>query len=418
MSLPMRSVVFAAAIAGLFASASAAGSKGPAPRTEVRGLWDATVHANDVDVPFRFEVSDKGGGISGWFFNGDEKVASTSGQFSGGVLTLDFAQYGSTLRATFANGTLDGTYERGSRPPYPFHAQRFVAAKAGGERAPEIGGAWNVQVKSTKGESAWRLMVRQSGVDVSAVVLRVDGDTGTLTGRYRNGTFVLSHFSGARPSVFELRLDADGRLHVVQNRKSTYVAVREDRARAESLPQPSDPTRFTTMKDPTEPLRFSFPDLDGRTVTNADARFRGKVVLVSITGSWCPNCHDEAPFLAELYRTYHARGLEIVGFAFEEADQLKNPARLRAFIDHYRLEYPFVLAGEPEQLAEKLPQLASLNSFPTTILIGRDGLVRGAHAGFAGKASGRFHTDTEREMTHEIERLLAEHGGARGTSLR
>ena len=31
-----------------------------------------------------------------------------------------------------------------------------------------------------------------------------------------------------------------------------------------------------------------------------DAQFRGKVVLVNISGSWCPNCHDEAPFLAAL----------------------------------------------------------------------------------------------------------------------
>jgi thiol-disulfide isomerase/thioredoxin len=40
--------------------------------------------------------------------------------------------------------------------------------------------------------------------------------------------------------------------------------------------------------------------------------------LVNITGSWCPNCHDEAPFLAEVYNKYHDRGLEIVALSFEE----------------------------------------------------------------------------------------------------
>ncbi|MGP7977990.1 MAG: TlpA disulfide reductase family protein [Desulfobaccales bacterium] len=63
------------------------------------------------------------------------------------------------------------------------------------------------------------------------------------------------------------------------------------------------------MTDPSEPLRFSFPNLAGQTVSNTDAKFRGKVVLVNITGSWCPNCHDEAPFLEEMYKKYRSLGL-------------------------------------------------------------------------------------------------------------
>ena len=33
-----------------------------------------------------------------------------------------------------------------------------------------------------------------------AAILRVDGDTGALTGSYKDGKFLLGHFSGARPS--------------------------------------------------------------------------------------------------------------------------------------------------------------------------------------------------------------------------
>ena len=35
---------------------------------------------------------------------------------------------------------------------------------------------------------------------MTAAILRVDGDTELLAGTYRNGKFVVSHFSGARPS--------------------------------------------------------------------------------------------------------------------------------------------------------------------------------------------------------------------------
>ena len=92
-----------------------------------------------------------------------------------------------------------------------------------------------------------------------------------------------------------------------------------------------------------------------------------------MTGSWCPNCHDEAPFLASLYRSHRGRGLEIVALAFEEADQLKNPTRVRGFIKQFGLEYPFLLAGTPEQAAEKIPQAVNLTTFPATFVLGRDG---------------------------------------------
>jgi thiol-disulfide isomerase/thioredoxin len=375
----------------------------------IAGLWDATVRVGDVDVPFRMEISGSGTAVKGSFFNGDDKVTSTTGRFENGSLVLSFDEYETKVEATLRDGVLDGQYSRGTRgAPYPFRAERFTPSKIDASDVPSIAGLWNVQVKSSKGESAWQMIVRQSGAEVSAAILRIDGDTGALTGSYSNGKFVLSHFSGARPLRVEVTPQPDGTLTVVQNREAPLVAVRSDVARAKGLPEPSDPSRFTTMKDPTEPLRFSFPDLNGRVVSNTDERFRGKVVIVNISGSWCPNCHDEVPFLVELYRKYHAQGLEIVGLSFEEAAQLKNPTRLRAFMKRYGIEYTVLLPGEPKELAEKLPQAVNLNSFPTSFFLGRDGRVRSVHAGFPGAVTGKFHDEAKREITTLVERLLAE----------
>ena len=134
---------------------------------------------------------------------------------------------------------------------------------------------------------------------------------------------------------------------------------------------------------------------------------------MSISGSWCPNCHDEAPFLAALYKKYRAKGLEIVSLSFEEGDQLTNPVRLRAFIENYGIDYTVLLAGEPDQAEEKLPQAVNFNAFPTTFVLGRDGRVRGVHAGFPSPGSGEFYSKAEREMTEQVEKLLAERAGTR-----
>jgi thiol-disulfide isomerase/thioredoxin len=378
----------------------------------VNGLWDATVLVNNgaLEIPFRFELSGSGSNVKGAFFNGDDKTTSTSGTLQNGVLSLNFDELGTKLEATLKDGQLDGQYSRGTRgAPYPFHAKRFTPIQTGDSTIPPIAGLWNVQVgKSSKGEAAWQLIVRQAGAEVSAVILRIDGDTGTLTGSFRNGKFSLSHFSGARPLRLELTPGADGALAVVQNTDAPLTALRAEQASAKGLPQPSDPTRFTSVKDPTEPFRFSFPDLDGKIVSNTDARFAGKVLIVAIGGSWCPNCHDETPFLVELYKKYKKQGLEIVELSFEEEAQIKNPVRVRAFNKRYGVDYTVLIPGEPKELNDKVPQGVNLNSFPTTFFLGRDGRVRSAHAGFAGKASGKFHTELKEEVTVLVERLLAE----------
>ena len=415
MTNKLSPVALAAVVFGMLAGATTAQAQSPA------GLWDATVtvltNANTpqaalVDVPFRFEIACGGTACAspkGWFFNGDDKLVSTSGQFVGNALTLSFDEYGTKLDVTLKDGRLEGMYSRGTRgAPYPFQAKRFVAPEIGEGKIPSIAGLWNVQVKSSKGESAWQLIVRQSGPEVSAAILRIDGDTGALTGSYRDGKFVLSHFSGARPLRVEITPHADGTLAVVQNKDNPLTAMRADQALAKGLPQPSDPSRFTSLKDPSEPLHFSFPDINGHVVSSTDPRFAGKVVIVSISGSWCPNCHDETPFLVDLYRKYKARGLEIVALSFEEEAQLKNPVRLRAFNKRYGVDYTVLLPGEPKDASEKLPQTVNLNSFPTTFYLGRDGKVRSAHAGFPSKASGKFHTEAKEEITALVERLLNE----------
>ncbi len=374
----------------------------------VSGLWDATAVINQVEIPFRIEFAGEGDSVKGWFFNGDEKVTSTSGSLKDGRLTLAFDHYATRLEATVQEGRIEGRYGRSSRGLDPFTAVRHVAGSSPVSEVPRIGGLWEVGVKSPKGESAWRLIVRQNGADVSAAILRVDGDTGTLTGSFKDGKFILSHFSGARPSLLVLTPNPDGSLELDLSGKGKMTALRPAAARAKGLEGPTDPARHTTVKDPSEPFRFRFPDLNGNVATESDPRFQGKVLVINITGSWCPNCHDEAPFLAEIYRKYRKQGLEVIAISFEEAEQLKDPARLRAFIGRYGLEYTVLLGGEPAELKTKIPQAVNLNSWPTTFFLGRDGRVRHIHAGFPGKASGELHAEAKQDFAGAVEALLAE----------
>lgn len=380
------------------------------PSQSLAGLWDAAVVVNGLEIPFRFEIAGSGNAISGSFFNGDEKVTSTGGKFQNGTLTLNFDHYATQLEAGLVNGRLAGVYNRATGF-YPFYARKFTPSNVFPNEVPQIDGLWTIgNVNSNKGESAWRFIVRQSGAEVTAAILRVDGDTGALAGTFqRNGKFIVSHFSGARPLVLELTPQQDGTLEIVRNRTDKMIAVKDADAKLKGVAEPTDPSRHSSVKNPTEPFKFAFPDINGKIVSSTDARFRGKVLLVGIGGSWCPNCHDEAPFLSELYAKYKDKGLEIVELSFEEeAQKAKGYPRLLAFNKRYGVNYTVLLAGDQADVQEKVPQIHNLNSFPTTIFVGKDGLVRAVHAGFAGAVSGVFHDNAKEEITATVERLLAE----------
>ncbi len=370
------------------------------------GEWDATVKANGVDVPCRFQMTQQGSTVQGTFFNGEELYPSTSGSFSNGSLVLNYEYTSGKLEANFKDGRLQGTFHT-TRGNYGFSAVPHTAPPPPSANAPSIDGDWEIANKSGKGEQAWQFLVRQTGPQVAASILRIDGDTGVLTGVWRDGKFTLSHFSGARANLLEVTPQPDGSLHIVMNGSTQYTALRPDVARAKGLAPPTDPADHTGVKDPSEPFRFAFTDLSGKIIAQDDPRLKGKVIVLNVFGSWCPNCHDEAPFLEEMYKKYRARGVEVVGLDFEEPDQLQDPVRMRAFAKRYGIDYTVLVAGVTGEVNEKLPQMNNFNAWPTTFFLGKDGRVAHVHAGFPSSASGKKYSEAKQDFAQTVERLLA-----------
>jgi thiol-disulfide isomerase/thioredoxin len=171
---------------------------------------------------------------------------------------------------------------------------------------------------------------------------------------------------------------------------------------------PVDPTVFTSVKDRSEAFRFSFPDGNGKIVSNTDAQFKNKIVILAIGGTWCPNCRDEAPFLVDLYQRYHSKGLEIVGLNFEASGVLsEDKPNAEAFVKEFAVPYPILYAGAIPDVKEKLSQLLNFGAYPTTVFLGRDGRVASVHDGFASAATGEAHDNLTREVDDLVKTLLS-----------
>lgn len=447
----MRTALRAAHIVLVAGSIGATIAQAQTSPAAIDGRWDASLINHGNVIPFRLDISGSGSSLKGTFYDGFTPYdGTTSATFVDGKLTLNVEHYLTTITATLKDGQLAGdvvTQSRAATGGYGFQAVRHVDATTVASDVPKIAGSWEIPLDSptSKGEKAFRFIVEQHGADVAASILRVDGDTGAYSGTYKDGKWLLSHFDGSRPGVIEVSALPDGTLQVLQNAarpKATaapvtttttatrqyneepsdsryttkLIAYRPEVARSKGLPEPENYATHTTVRDANEKFAFNFPDVDGKLVSNEDPRFKNKVVLAIVTGTWCPNCHDEAQYLVQLDKKYRDKGLAIVALDFEEPEEQGKLNREHAFVKQYGVEYTYLIAGAPAELWEKVPQAVNLNTWPATFFIGRDGLVKGVHSGFASPASGEFNDQLRTEFTATIERLLAENATRQANS--
>jgi peroxiredoxin len=178
-----------------------------------------------------------------------------------------------------------------------------------------------------------------------------------------------------------------------------------------SLP---DPYSLTYLKEGYDRLSFTFPDLQGRPVSLSDDKYRGKVVLVTLSGTWCPNCADEVAFLARYFRDKHEQGLEIITLLYEHFEDFARAAlQGRLLREQYGIGYDLLVAGTSDkvQASATLPMLNQVLAFPTMIVIDRSGRVRRIHTGFSGPGTGAHFTQFVAEFSALMDQLLAEGGG-------
>ncbi|MGH7514934.1 MAG: peroxiredoxin family protein [Gemmatimonadales bacterium] len=375
------------------------------------GPWRAVLDLEGGTLPFGLEITRGAGGLRARLCNGRRCEPLSRVTVRGDSVVLEIADYAATISARLERDSLTGQYRNvGNRGPrvIPFRASR---GRWPPTPAPAtLVGRWDATFFSDFGSSPRVFELRNGPIGLEGTMISNTGDYGHFAGQVSGDSFALAHFDGSFVYLLTGALHGDtlrGVFHAGLRTQTPWIALRST-----GTPHLKAPTEITTA-DTSGAFRFAFPDLDGRVVTQSDARFRGKVVVVDIFGSWCPTCHDAAPALVRLYRKYHSRGLELVGLAYEvTGDSAIDARQVRRYRDKFHIPFPLLLAGinDTDAAAETLPQLHGFTSFPTTVFLGRDGRVRLVRAGFYGPAMGAQHEHLVAEMEREVERLLAEKG--------
>jgi peroxiredoxin len=412
-------------ISGLAALVLCACQRSEAPATPAAdvnngvkmGTYRVVLQTPGGELPFGLELAQKDSKPVGYLINGPERLLLNEVQIAGSHLEIRMPGYENVLKADAAGNELQGEIflvkpnEKNQHVPLRAtlgDTYRFFKTPASDNA--DVSGRWAVKFIDDSGTPEVALgEFSQSHDAVSGTILTTTGDHRYLAGQVKGDELYLSTFDGAHVFLYKAKITADGGLDgdwwsgLAYHEK--WIGKRDAAAQ---LP---DAYGVTAMRAGVKQFDFAFPDLDGKTVSSKDPQFRGKVLIVALAGSWCPNCHDEAAFLEPLYKDYRGRGLEIVSLQFEHFGDFPRAAEAtKRFRQHYGIEYTTLIAGisDKDEAGKKLPMLQSFVAFPTTVFIDRKGNVRKIHTGYTGPATGDHYVQFVTEVKSTLDQLLAE----------
>ena len=374
------------------------------------GQWRVSFDAHPGGpLPFTLDVRAGKAGPQAWLVNAPERLRVEQVEVTGDSITLIFPSYNSRLELKAAgNGALAGTAtvlrstgtvtlaaraERG--------AWRFTPGAV--KPAGSVAGRWNLIYGDNKVKGL--VLLKQVGSQVSGTVQLPSGDMRYLSGELNGSQLKLSTFDGSFTNLWLGTLAGDtlkGAQFAATSRPTgnAFEARREKQATMNAV----------VVEAPGgERLSFRLPTPDGQMISLNDARYKGKVVVISLGGAWCPNCHDEAQYLGPYAARRQREGLEMIGLQFEYGTDVARAMRqITSFKTRYKLPYPMVYGGRPidEDTKKVLGDLAPVKVWPSTIFIGRDGRVKEVHVGWAGPATGALSEKVKREFDETVTRLL------------
>ncbi len=331
------------------------------------------------------------------------------------TLFVDIPEYDSYIRADYDAGVIAGNFyvpSRGDNYKIPFIARygqghRFTLLKK--EPTTDLTGKWEVTF-GVDGDDPYPAIgeFKQEGNHLTGTFRTETGDYRFLEGTIQGEKIYLSTFDGSHAFLFEAKaLDKDnliGSFRSGTHYRTTWEAKRNPDVTL------ADPNELTFLKEGFDKISFSFKNPEGKTIRLDNPEYAGKVKLVQIFGTWCPNCRDETEFLTDYLKKNPNEDLAVVALAFEK---YKEPGRANQAVKRYRdkmeVPYEMVVAGSSnkQEAAQALPMLNHILSYPTMIFIDRNDQVRRIHTGFNGPATSKY-TDFKEEFATFVQTLLDE----------
>ncbi len=378
-----------------------------------QGIWRGVIEIQGKELPFNFEVKkDSVDHFNVTIKNADENLLLDEVSVKGDTVSMTLHIFDSQLKAKIHGDSLNGFFIKNSESNYrlPFKAafgQDYRFTNLAQPDAPDFTGTYSTTFRNEKDTTIAVGIFTQKQNHVQGTFLTPTGDFRYLEGDIVNDSMKLSSFDGNSAYLFNAVKKNDstliGNFWSGKSWSQTWIGQRDEHA---SLP---DASSLTNLKKGFNKIDFQFRDINGKLVSPSDDKYKNKVLIVQIMGTWCPNCMDETKFLTSWYKTNKSRGVEILALAYEaKADFTYATTRVKKMKEKLGITYDIVIAGTKDKVeaSKTLPMLNEIAAFPTTIFVGKDGLVKKISTSFSGPGTGHHYELFVKDFNETVNELL------------
>ena len=127
------------------------------------------------------------------------------------------------------------------------------------------------------------------------------------------------------------------------------------------------------------------------------SKLEGKVVLINFWATWCGPCRMEIPEFNEMHKSYHEKGLEILGISVSD-----NKKQLKNFAKSFAVDYPLLYGGARE-MNKIMKDYGGVYAVPSSFLVGKKGAIVWSYPGAILK---NYDPQTFAALVYEIEKEL------------
>lgn len=392
-------------------------AQSPLKKGTWRAVFTLSEKKNEIILPFNFEVSYRKRKAIITIHNAEEKIQVSDINFKNDSVFIKMPLFDSEFKTVLKNDTLSGiwiNYNKKEKNIIPFEAyyndtRRFVTNK---NASLDFSGKYEVTFDQGK-ESEYKAvgLFQQTANKLTGTFLTETGDYRYLEGSVQNNQMAMSCFDGSHAFLFFANSNTqtgkadslNGQVFYGISGTETWNAIRNEKFELK------DPESITYIKNPDEKVYFSFKNLNGKTVSLTDEKFKNKVVIIQLMGTWCPNCMDETAYLAQLYKQYKNKGLEIVGLAYERTNDFeKAKNNILRSKKRFGADYEFLITGlsGAAKASESMPFLNKVSAFPTTIILDKTHKVKSIYTGFSGPATGKAYENYKSKTEDLLIQLL------------
>ncbi len=382
--------------------------------------WRAAIKVDGgFSLPFGLEMQKKTEtSFQVYILNGIERFQTDDATIIGDSLTIPISLFDAELVAKMSDKKLTGVYRknkgRKSFIQTPFNATlgydyRFVPIQKIASKV-KLQGKWATKFINATSKKVSEVVgiFQQKGNIVTGSFLTTTGDYRFLDGNMVGDSLFLSTFDGSHAVLVRAKIKGNKMTGIFKDDVLGYKMIE---AQKDDKVELADVTKITYLKEGFDKLNFTFPNEKGEKISLSDDAFKGKVIVVQILGSWCPNCMDETTYLAPFYKKNKNKGLEIIGLAYEKnLDSLFFKTKMKLIRQRFGVEYTLLQGGinSSDSATDSLPMLNKVIGFPTTIVIDKRGKIRETHTGFSGPGTGKYYTEFVNDFERLIDKLLGE----------